>query len=157
MNNISSKKLYFYISLSLIFTYFTFALIAYNAQIIKELYTLEYCSLYYLFAYVLLSGISYIVDIGSKKEPGFLTLFCLPAYSFIFLFAMMLLTGVSWPFLILLVLVFGTIFGLGYYCYKHLISKIFNFKIGYDNTIFIYVIVHLFIVLLIAFKLLKLL
>ena len=62
MNNVSSKKMYFYFSLSLIFLYFTFVLFAYNGGFLSELYTLSSVSLYYVFAYVLLVAVSYIID-----------------------------------------------------------------------------------------------
>ena len=157
MNNISSKKMYFYISLSLVFIYFTVVLFAYNAQTFKELYTLEYCSLYYVFGYILLSAIAYIIDIGSRKEPGFLTLMCLPVYSFVFLLGMMMLAGVYWTYMVLLLIIFGLFLLLGIYCYKHWIHKILFIKNGYDNILFLYVLIHLFIVLFIAFKMLNLL
>ena len=157
MNNISSKKMFFYISLSLIFAYFTFVLIAYNSGFLKELYTLENCSLYYMFAYVMLCAVSYIIDVGTKKEPGFLTLFNLPAFSLIFILVIMILSGISWPFIILLFAVMSGVFILGYFCYNKWINKILLIKNGYENILFIYVIIHLFIVLFIVFKILKLL
>ena len=157
MHNISTKKLYFYISLSVVMCYFTFVLMAYNTGIAKELYTLEHISLYYMFAYVLLSAVCYIVDIGSRKEPGFLTLFCLPTYTLLFLLGMMLLAGVAWPFIVVLVLVMVLVFMLGYFCYKKWIDRILSIKNGYDNILFIYVIIHLFIALFVVFKILNIL
>ena len=157
MRNISTKKLFFYVSLSLVICYFTFVLIAYNGGFLKELYTLEYISLYYMFAYVLLAAVNYIIDIGSRKEPGYLTLFCLPAYTFLFLMGMMLLAGISWTYFIVLILVISLIYILGYICYKKWIEKILLIKNGYDNILFIYVILHLFIALFVVFKILNIL
>ena len=157
MNNISSKKMFFYISLSLIFTYFTFVLIAYSNGILKELYTLENCSLYYVFSYVIIVAVMYMIDIGTKKEPAFLTLFYLPIISFVFMLAMMILACVSWPFFIILTAIFTGLFALGYWCYKKWINKILMLKIGYENIIFFYILLHLFLVLFPVFVILKLL
>ena len=157
MNNISSKKMYFYISLSLVFAYFSFVLLAYNGGFLPELYSLKDVSLYYVFAYVLLAAVSYIIDIGSRKEPAFLTLFCLPTYSLIFLFGMMILIGIFWTSYILLFLIFAVIYALGYQCYIKWIERILIIKNGYDNILFGYVVIHIFIVLFVVFKMLNLL
>ena len=146
MNNISSKKMFFYISLSLIFAYFTFVLIAYSGGVLKELYTLENCNIYYIFSYVMLVAVMYMIDIGTRKEPAFLTLFYMPIISFTIMFIMMVLAGISWPFYIILIVVFACLFALGYWCYKRWINKILMLKIGYENILFFYIIIHLFLV-----------
>ena len=157
MYKLSTKKLFFYISLSLVICYFTFVLIAYNSGILKELYTLENISLYYMFSYVLLVAVGYIIDIGSRKEPGFLTLFFLPSCTLLFLLGMMLLANVMWTYILVMILVMLLVFILGYFCYNRWIEKILLIKNGYENILFLYIIIHLFIALFVVFKVLNIL
>jgi hypothetical protein len=148
--------MFFYISLSLIFTYFTFVLIAYGSGFLKELYTLENCSLYYIFSYVILVAVMYMIDIGTRKEPAFLTLFYLPIISFVIVLVMMILVGISWLYYIVLIVIFGVFIALGFMCYNKWINRILMVKIGYENILFFYIIIHLFLVLFIIFKMLNL-
>lgn len=153
----SIKKIFLYISLSIILTYFCFVLICYNAGTFNELYSLNTCSIYYITVYLLLAATTYCIDINSRKEPALLTLFCLPIYSAIFLLSFMMMGAVEWYLIILMLLTIGILYILGYYCYKKWIEKILLVKNGYENILMIYDILHLFTVLFIAFKILGLL
>ena len=153
----STKKLFFYISIALVLCYFLFVLFAYNANVLSVLYTLEEVNFYYIIVYVLLSATLYMLDTQTRKEPAFLTLFCLPAITFLFMFGMMLLTGVAWYYYIVLILAITLVYLFGYIVNKKWIEKIMTIKNGYDNILMGYVILHMFIVLFIVFKLLYLL
>ena len=157
MNKTSTKKLFFYISISLVLCYFLFVIFAYNANVLTVLYTLEEVSFYYITAYVLLSATLYTVDTQTRKEPGFLVMFCLPAITFLFMLGMMLLAGITWQFYIVLILVIFLVYLLGYLVNKKWIEKIMMIQHGYDYILLGYVILHLFIVLFIVFKMLHLL
>ena len=153
----STKKLFFYISVSLILCYFSFLLIVYNSNILPELYTLKDCGLYYMLIYVLLAATSYAIDIQTRKEPALLTLFCLPTFSLCYLLSMMLLANSLWTNIVVLVLVASLVYMLGYFCYKKWIEKIMLIKNGYDNILLAYVIIHVFVVLYVSFRVLNLL
>ena len=153
----STKKLFLYISLSVVLTYFLVVLFAYNAKTLTNLYTLESCGFYYVAVYLLLSATSYFIDTQSRKEPGYLTLFCFPAYTCVFLLGMMIIGNIGWQYIVALMLVIVLLYILGYYCYKKWIDKIMLIKNGYENILMIYVIIHLFVVLFIAFKIIGLL
>jgi hypothetical protein len=105
-----------------------------------------------MFVYILLVGVGYFIDTQTRKEPALITLFTIPAFSFILLLAFFIMSEVYWVYYLFLVLVFTLIYFSGFMCYKKWISKILQFKIGYENTLFIYLIIHLFIVLLISFN-----
>ena len=139
MMKASTKKLYFYISLCLVLCYFIFVLMAYNSKILSSLYNLEECGMYYLFVYVILSAVSYFIDIQTRKEPAFLTLFCFPAYTYLFMLGVMFIAGITWPYMIVLTLVMALIYILGYFCYKKWIEKILVIKNGYENILFLYI------------------
>ena len=100
MNKPSTKKLFFYISISLVLCYFLFVVLAYNANVLTVLYTLAEVNFYYITVYVLLSATLYIVDTQTRKEPAFLTLFYLPIISFVIVLVMMILVGISWLYYI---------------------------------------------------------
>lgn len=157
MNNVSTKRLFAYFSLALIFGYSVFVLLVYNANVLSGLYTLEKCSIYYILVYVLLSAVSYTIDTQTRKEPGLLTLFCFPMFSLVFLLSIMLIASVSVGYIVLAIAVFVALYGLGYLTYKRWIGRIMLIKKGYENILLIYVIIHLFIVLFIAFKIIGLL
>lgn len=157
MNKTSTKKIFLYISLSIVLVYFCFVLICYNANILEELYDLKTSSIYYVTVYLMLVAVCYWIDSQSRKEPGFLTFFCLPAYSGLFLLAIMMMNGTNWQFIVILLLVILLLYIGGYYCFKKPIEKLLLIKNGYENIMMLYDIIHLFIVLFIAFKMLGLL
>ncbi len=157
MNKPSTKKLFFYISISLVLCYFLFVLFAYNAGVIPVLYTLEEAGFYYITVYVLLAATLYTVDTQTRKEPAFLVLFCLPAITFLFMLGMLLLVGITWQFYIVLILVIFLVYLFGYIVNQKWIEKIMMIQHGYDYILLGYVILHLFIVLFIVFKILNLL
>ena len=148
----SRKKLFLYISLSALIGYFVVVLFAYNANLLPDLYTMDKCSIYYIIVYLLVVATAYYLDTQSRKEPGFLTLFSIPAYSGLFLLGFMMIAGINWSYMIVLLLVIGLLYIAGYFCYKKWIEKIMLIKNGYENILMIYVIIHLFVVLFIAFK-----
>ena len=148
----SRKKLFLYISLSTLIGYFVIVLLAYNSNLLPDLYTMEKCSIYYIIVYLLLVATAYFLDTQSRKEPGFLTLFSLPAYSGLFLLGLMMIANINWSYMIVLLLVIGLLYIAGYFCYQKWIEKIMLIKNGYENILMIYVIIHLFVVLFIAFK-----
>ena len=129
----------------------------YNANVLPILYTLEEVNFYYITVYVLLSATLYIVDTQTRKEPAFLTLFCLPIITFLFMLGMMLLAGVAWYYYIVLIFVISLVYVFGHLVNKKCIEKIMSIKNGYDNILMGYVILHIFIVLFIVFKILHLL
>ena len=153
----STKKLFFYISITLVLVYFLFVLFAYNAKILPVLYTLEQVNFYYMVIYVLLSATLYTIDTQTRKEPAYLTLFCLPLYTFLFMLGMMFLAKIAWQYIVVLVLVILLLYLLGYLVNQKLIEKIMMIKNGYNNILLVYVMMHLFVVLFIVFKMLHLL
>ena len=157
MNKPSTKKLFFYSSISLVLCYFLFVLLVYNANVLSILYTLEEVGFYYITIYVLLSATLYTVDTQTRKEPAFLVLFCLPIITFLFMLGMMLLAGITWQFYIVLILVIFLVYLFGYLVNEKWIEKIMMIRQGYDYILLGYVILHLFIVLFIVFKMLHLL
>ncbi len=157
MIKISTKKVFLYISLSLVLSYFVFVLFAYVGQSFSELYSLESCGIYYMVVYIFLVATSYFFDTQSRKEPALLILFALPAYTLIFLSGLMIIGKTDWQYIVVLFLVVSLLYILGYYCYKKWIEKILLIKNGYENILMIYVMIHLFIVLFIAFKIIGLL
>ena len=157
MNKTSTKKLFFYISTSLILCYFLFVLLMYNSNQMSELYTLKQCGIYYMIVYLLLTATNYVIDTQTRKEPAFLTLFALPTFTLLFLLGMMLIAGSLWTLIVVLLLVVSLLYVFAYYAYKKWIEKILLIKNGYDNILMIYVILHLLVVLYIAFRLLNLL
>ena len=152
MNQLSSKKLFFYISLSFVLCYFCFVIIAYSSKWAPVLYDIKTCSSYYMFTYLLLAMISYAIDTQTRKEPAFLTLFCLPAFTTIYLMVCVLFSGVGIPNIMLLLVVMAAIFILGYIVYKKWIIKVLEIKNGYPNILFIYTVFHLMIALYISFE-----
>ena len=118
---------------------------------------MEKCSIYYIKVYLLVVATAYFLDTQSRKEPGFLTLFSIPAYSGFFLLGLMMIANINWSYMIVLLLVIGLLYIAGYFCYKKWIDKILLIKNGYDNILFIYVIIHLFIALFVVFKILNIL
>lgn len=157
MKNVSTKKLFLYISLCVVLCYFLFVIFAYNGEFLPGLYTLEQCNFYYMIAYVLLVATAYMVDTSTRKEPAYLTLFCVPAFSLLFLLGIMFLANVAWHFIVVLLLSIVLLYILGYFVYQKWIEKILMIKNGYENILLGYVIIHLFIVLLFAFKIVGLL
>ena len=102
----SAKKLYSYISLTLVLMYFIFVLLMYNNNDLPVLYDLKNCGFYYMFVYILLVGVGYFIDTQTRKEPALITLFTIPAFSFILLLAFFIMGEVYWVYYLFLVLVF---------------------------------------------------
>jgi len=152
MKNLSSKKWYFYISLCLLFLFSAFVVIAYGTKMLDVFCSKEVCSTYYLFTYLLVVAVMYWIDVQTRKEPAFLTIFALPAYTFIYLFLCILCSGMNYAALIVLCLVIVLVYVLCYIVNKYWIEKIMNIKNGYHNITFIYIMVHLLIVVYVSFK-----
>lgn len=149
---LSSKKIFSYFSLSLILGYFTFILICINSGIFPGIYDVKQSGICYIVIYVLLCATAYVIDTQTKKEPAFLTLFCLPVYTLAFLSLLMFLSGVGVGYYLVLGCLIILLIMIGYPCYKKWISKILLIKKGYENILAGYIIIHLFIALLISFK-----
>ena len=150
--NTSTKKLYTYISLTLVMAYFIFVLLMFNSNELKELYNLQTSGFYYMFVYVLLVAVGYVIDTQTRKEPAFITLFTVPAFSLLLLLGMFIMGNVFWVFYIILCVVILALYILGIFCYKKWINKIMLIKRGYENILLAYVIIHVFVVLFVAFK-----
>lgn len=157
MNKPSSKRLFFYISVTAVLAYSLFVLLAYNAKVLPKLYTLKECSIYYVVLYLLFAAVSYTIDTQTKKEAGLLTLLCFPIFTLIFLGSLLLIGKFSIIYLITLFIVIAVLYVIGYITYKRWISKILLIKKGYENILLAYVIIHLFVSLFIAFKIIGLL
>lgn len=157
MRRISSKKTFMYFSLSLMVCYCIFVLIAYNSNILEGLYDIKKCGIYYLISYVLIVAVSYVIDTQSRKEPAFLTLLCIPIFTLIFLVSIMMITNAGVDGILLVVVSLMALLALGYHCYKKWIHRILLIKNGYENILMGYVILHVFVVLYIAFKMIGLL
>lgn len=99
MKNISFKKRFFYISITCLLCYSLFVLLVYNAQELEVLYNIKTCGTYYLFSYLIASAVLYVVDVNTRKEPAFLVLFCLPAFTCIFLILSLLSAGYTYSFI----------------------------------------------------------
>ena len=155
--NATVKKIYLYLSISACLCYFIFVLLMYNSNLLPEIYTLSECSLYYVIVYSLLAAVSYCIDTQTKKEPAILSLFALPAHSFIFLLGMMFLASCEWIYFIIMTAIFIVIYVVGIVIYKKFIGKILLVKNAYENTLLAYTIIHVFMVLLSAFIMLNLL
>lgn len=154
MKNISSKKWFFYISLTSLLCYSLFVFIAYNTSIFPVLYDAKTCSTYYLFSYLIATAMLYAIDTNTRKEPAFLTLFCLPAITCIFLILTLFSCGYNYTFYIVLLLFISLIYILSYVINKYLITKILAIKNGYANILFIYVVLHLMIGIYLSFRIL---
>lgn len=154
MRKLSSKKWFFYISNIVIICYFTFVLILFNSNQLPFLYSREACGIYYLFIYLLLSAVLYVIDTHTRKEPGFLTLFCLPLFTLFYLLGCMMCSGKSYPSFIVLFLSIVLVFIFGFFINKYWIEKILSIKNGYQNILFIYILIHLMVALYISFSVL---
>ena len=152
MKKISSKKWFFYISLTSLLCYAMFVLIAFNAKILDILYDVKTCESYYLFTYLILSAILYAIDTHTRKEPAFLTLFCLPLFTFIFLVLCLISVGYTYDFYIMISLFIIIIYVISFVAKKFFIPKIMTMRNGYANILFFYVIVHLMVALYISFR-----
>ena len=152
LKQLSSKKLFTYISLILILMYFTFVVITYDE--FPVLHSKEICSIYYTFAYLLFAAVGFVIDTQSRKEPAFISLFTLPGFSTIYLVVSMLFIGETYNWIIVLALVMLIVFTLGYLTYKKWITKILTIQNGYQNILFAYTILHTFIVVFFGFKIL---
>lgn len=157
MRKLSSKRIFMYFSLALIFCYCTFVLIAYNNGILKGLYDIKKSSSYYMVVYVLLSAVSYVIDTQTRKEPALLTLICFPIFTLVLLLILMLIASISTILIVVLICAMVSIIILGYIGYKKWIHKILLIKHGYENILFGYVIIHIFAALFVAFKIIGLL
>ena len=152
MKQLSSKKLFTYISLVLILMYFTFVVFTYD--VFPILHSKETCSIYYTFAYLLLAAVGFVIDTQSRKEPAFISLFTLPGFSTIYLLISMVFMGERYNWIIVLALVMLIVFTLGYLTYKKWIAKILTIQNGYQNILFAYTLLHTFIVVFFGFKIL---
>ena len=150
MKYLSSKKLFTYISLSIVLLYFVFVMVTYES--IPVLHSKEIASIYYTFTYLLLAAVGYIIDTQSRKEPAFITLFTLPGFTFIYLLMSMIFMNSNYPLIVVLILIMVVVFLLGYLVYKKWIERILLIKNGYQNILFLYVIIHTMIALYFAFK-----
>ena len=152
MKQLSSKKLFTYISLILLFVYFTFVVFTYD--LFPVLHCKETCSIYYTFTYLLIAAVGFVIDTQSRKEPAFISLFTLPGFSTIYLVVSMIFVGERYNLIIVLLLVMLIVFVLGYLTYKKWINKILTIQNGYQNILFAYTILHTFIVVFFGFKIL---
>ena len=152
MKNISSKKSFFYISAVSLLLYALFVLIVFNTEDLPVLYDVKTCSSYYLFSYIALVAVLYCIDVHTRKEPGFLTLYCLPLFTTVFVFLALLSTGNSYQVFIVLLLSISLLYILGYICDKYWMKKILTIKNGYVNIVFFYIIIHLMVALYITFS-----
>ena len=155
--NSSTKKLFTYISLTLVIGYFVFVLWMYNSHQLTDLYDPSKTSFYYIFVYILLVAVGYMIDIQTRKEPAFISLFAVPAFSLFLLLGLFAMCGLNWPYFIILCLIIILLYILGFFCYKRWISKILTIKNGYENILFGCVILHILVVLLVAFNVIGLL
>ena len=152
MKRISSKKCFFYGSLIGLLIYSLFVLIAYNSNVLPALYDVKTSSTYYLFSYLILSAVLYAIDTHTRKEPAFLTLFCLPAFTCIYLFLTLFSVGYNYKFYLVVILVVGLIYIASAIINKYYLSKILVKENRYANVLFIYVIFHLMLALYLSFK-----
>ena len=152
MKQLSSKKLFTYISLILLFVYFTFVVFTYD--LFPVLHSKETCSIYYTFTYLLIAAVGFVIDTQSRKEPAFISLFTLPGFSTVYLVVSMIFVGERYNLIIVLLLVMLIVFVLGYLTYNKWINKILTIQNGYQNILFAYTILHTFIVVFFGFKIL---
>ena len=152
MQKISSKKWFFYLSVGTLLCYFMFVLLMFNSQKFPLLYSVETCNSYYLIVYLLLCAVGYFIDANTRKEPGFLVLFCMPIFTFLYLFASLLIAGALVSKIVVLILGISLVFILGFIVNKYWMSKIISIRNGYINILFIYVLVHLMVALYISFS-----
>lgn len=155
LKKLSSKQIYFYFIsvLTLIFT--SFILLLFTNKKHMFLYSKENVETYYSLIYLFASAIGYYIDSSSRKEPGYLVLFLLPILSLAFLLISALVGGLKLFSISALILIFALILFLGYLVYKHLIVKIMMLKHGYQSFLFVYVLLHLTIVLITSYLFLK--
>ena len=157
MNKNSTKRIFCYFSLSFVFAYVVFVLLMYNAGLLPQLYDIKETGIHYIVIYSLLATVCYAIDTQTKKQPGLLMCLCLPIHSLTFLVLMMLLGAVKPILIVLTVAIFLGILAFGYYTYTKWIKKILLVKKAYENALLAYGIVHLFMVLFVAFKVMGLL
>ena len=154
MKNISSKKIYFYATTILLFCYLSFVMLARVNSKFIALYSMEVCSTYYVLTYMGLSAVMYAIDSKTKKEPAFLSLFCLPIYSFAFIFLCLLVNVYNFIYYLLLLVATIILIGIGIVFNKYGMKKLTSTKNGYQIFLFTYIVIHLFIVLLIGLSIL---
>lgn len=157
MNKISTKRLFLYLSIPIVLSYFAFVLVMYSGNQLKELYTLAKCGFYYIVIYLLLAATTYIIDIQTRKEPGYLTIYCLPVFTILFLLGFILMSSVNNLYIIVLLAIMTIILVVGHLVYKKWMNKLSKHKNWYENILFIYVILHLFLSLFISFKIIEIL
>lgn len=155
MKYTSSKKMFFYISASLVVMFVTFLVIAKNTGMNEELFSLETCQSYYLFSFMGLSAVAYVIDTNSRKEAGYLILFAVPTYITCYLFICMLVGNLKFPSIAIMILIMALVFFAMYLVYKYLMPKVLSIKNGYQIISFIYMIVILTVVLFISFGLMS--
>lgn len=149
----SSKKMFFYISASLVVMFATFLVIVKSTNQMPELLSFEVCQSYYLFSFMGLCATAYVLDTNgrTRKEAGYLLLFAVPTYITLYLLICMLVGGQSVPAIIIMLLIMVLVFVAAHFTYKYLIPKIMNIKNGYQVISFVYMIVILTTVLFISF------
>ena len=152
MKKISSKKCFFYVSLMLLICYALFVLLAFNSDKFEVLYDVKTASSYYLFTYLILSAILYAIDSHTRKEPAFLSLFCLPIFTYVFLVLTLLSGGYTYEFYLIITVFISLIYVISFVIKKCLVSKILTKGDWYANILFVYVIVHLMIALYLSFR-----
>ena len=157
MNKNSTKHIFCYFSLAFVFAYVVFVLLMYNAKLLPQLYNIKETGIHYIIVYSLLATVCYAIDTQTKKQPGLLMCLCLPIHSFVFLILMMVIGSVKPLLIVLTALVFLGVLVIGYFTYTRWIKKILLVNKAYENALLAYGIVHLFIVLFIAFKVMGLL
>lgn len=150
LKNLSSKKIFFYISLLILFIY-GLVLVALRLNHLADiLFKLETLKTYYLIIYLILAAISYYLDSSLRKEPGFLSLFFLPAISFLYLFISMSVGGAEPAKIVVMSLVMCLLVIASYFIYVKLMPKVLTIKHLYGISLFLYTVIHLTVVLLIS-------
>ena len=152
MKRTSSKKLFFYISCSLILMFASFLIVAKATGDFEELFSVDFCQSYYLFSFMGLCAVAYVLDTKTRKEAGLLMLFAMPFYTTCYFFICMLVGGKNFPDIAVMILAMALVFVGAFYTYKKVMPKILTIKNGYQTISFIYMIVYLTIVLFISFS-----
>jgi len=154
MKNINAKRTYAYFSLSAVLLYGIFLIISKYFNFFSNLLTKEICLGYYLYLFLLISGVGYAIDSNSRKDPAYNTLFILPVYALLFITICIICSGLDIAYIILTILIALAVEIGAYFFNRYVIPKLMTIKNGYQLFLFLYTSAFLTIIAIIAVSIL---
>ena len=154
MNRANFKNVYALISVGAVTIYALFLFICYQTNILKSLYNVETVEFYYMFTLMGFGGVSYVLDVNNRKQPGFLVLYIMPIHIFYFFSAVLMAIGVSLFYIFVILGACLAMELLGFIIDKYLMEKIINLRNGYPIILLIYDVFFLTVSVIVGFNLL---